>query len=247
MQDYLMRSLFTKLYFLFALGFVFSASGQTDEQSYSEEFNYGINFNTNAGLIGGFFFKWAKANGPKRYHNFGFELVNVKHPKENRFRNDITGNSFLAYKTNYLFVLRPFYGQEFVFFRKAAEEGVHINGILAGGPSIGMLKPYYILYLDRSGNPASAASIPYTPDLNLNQVYGVGNMTDGIDEMKISLGFHAKASLSFEFGQIKSSVFGMETGFLAEQFTRKQSIMAFAENQSFFYSAFFTLYYGRKY
>jgi hypothetical protein len=247
MQDYWMGRLITKLSLIFILGFVFQSFSQSDEQSYSEEFNYGINFNTNAGLIGGFFFKWAKANGPKRYHNFGFEVVNVKHPKENRFRNDQTGNSFLAYKTNYLFVIRPFYGQEFVLFRKAAEEGVHINGILAGGPSIGLLKPYYILYLEPNGNPNTAVSVPYTEDLNLNQVYGVGNLTDGLNEMKITLGVHAKASLSFEFGQIKNSVFGMETGFLVEQFTRTQKIMAFTDNRKFFYSAFFTLYYGRKY
>jgi hypothetical protein len=242
-----MRSLFAKVCFILWLVPFGAALGQSDEQSYTEEFNYGVNFNTNAGFLGGFFFKWAKANGPARYHNFGFEVVNVKHPKENRFRNDETGNSFLAYKTNYLFVLRPFYGQEFVLFRKAAEEGVHINGILSGGPSLGFLKPYYILYLIDRNNPASAVSVPYTEDLNLSNVYGYGNMTDGVDEMKISLGFHARASLSFEFGQVKNSVFGMEAGFLFEQFTRTQKIMAFADNRSFYYSAFFTLYYGRKY
>ena len=220
---------------------------QTDEQAYSEEFTYGINFNTNAGLIGGFNFKWAKANGPKQFHCFGFEIVNVKNPKEYRFRNDQTGNTFLAYKTNYLFSLRPFYGREFILFRKAAEEGVHINATLAGGPSIGMLKPYYVLYIESPSNANSVISLPYSKELNMGQIFGVGNFTDGFDGMKFTAGIHAKASISFEFGQIKNSVVGLETGFMLEKFAKVQEIMVYAPNKSFFASTFLTLYYGRKY
>jgi len=242
-----MRTIILFLFLTFTISSCFEARAQSDELSYSEEFTYGINFNTNAGLIGGFDFKWAKAKGPKQYHCFGFGFVNVKNPKEYRFPNDATGNTFLAYKTNYLFVLRPFYGREFILFRKAAEEGVHINAIFSAGPSIGMLKPYYVLYLENPANPNSALSIPYTEDLNLNQIYGVGNLTDGLNEMKFSIGIHAKAAVAFEFGQIKNSVVGLETGIVAEQFAKEQKIMAFASNRSFYTSAFITLYYGRKY
>jgi hypothetical protein len=242
-----MKRLFSIYLFLVCISIGGNVNAQTDEQAYSEEFTYGVNFNTNAGLIGGLDFKWAKAIGERKYYCFGFGLVNVKHPKEYRFRNDATGNSFLAYKTNYLFVLRPFYGREFVLFRKAAEEGVHINAIFSGGPSLGMLKPYYLLYVESNTNPNSIVSVPYTKDLNLNQIYGVGNLSDGLNEMKFSLGLHAKAALSFEFGQIKNSVVGMETGLIIEKFAKEQQIMAFAENRSLFTSAFITLYYGRKY
>lgn len=238
------------LSFLFVFYFIFSsqkATAQSDELSYSEEFTYGINFNTNAGLIGGFDFKWSFAKGSKQYQSFGLSFVNVKNPKEYRSRNDATGNTFLAYKTNYLFVLRPHYGREFVLFRKAAEEGVHVNAILSAGPSIGMLKPYYILYLQSPSNPNTAVSVPYTEDLNINQIFGVGNLTDGLDQTKISIGVHAKAAIAFEFGQIKNSVVGLETGFVVEQFAKEQKIMAFAGNRSLYTSAFITLYYGRKY
>jgi hypothetical protein len=242
-----MRTILSFLLLFFIASITFEANAQSDELAYSEEFTYGINFNTNAGLIGGFDFKWAKAKGSKQYHCFGFGFVNVKNPKEYRFPNDATGNTFLAYKTNYLFVLRPFYGREFVLFRKAAEEGVHINAIFSGGPSIGMLKPYYVLYLENTANPNTALSIPYSEELNLNQIYGVGNFTDGLNETKISLGLHTKASLAFEFGQIKNSVVGLETGFVLEKFSKEQKIMAFTANKSFYTSAFITLYYGRKY
>lgn len=220
---------------------------QSDEQAYNQEFSYGINFNSNGGLIGGFNFKWAFAQGPGRFQSVGFEIVNVKNPKEYRFRNDASGNSFLAYKTNYLFVLRPFYAKEITLFRKAAEEGVHVNALLGAGPSIGMLKPYHVLYLESMNNPQAAFSVQYTKDLNMNQIYGIGSLTDGIENSKFSLGVHTRASLTFEFGPVKNSVMGLEVGIVLEKFTQEQKIMEFAPNKSFFTSTFFTLYYGRKY
>lgn len=240
----------SKVLFLFSFFSILcnvSTFGQSDEQAYNEEFTYGINFNSNAGLIGGFTFKWAYAKGTSQYQGFGFELVNVKHPKEYRFRNDNSGNTFLAYKTNYLFVFRPFYCRELVLFRKAAEEGVHVNALLAAGPSIGMLKPYHVLYLNTGQSPQSAYSVKYTSDLNMNQIYGIGSLTDGIENSKYSLGVHTRASITFEFGQIKNSVIGLEAGILLEKFTREQKILEYAPNKSFFTSTFFTLYYGKKY
>ena len=242
-----MRLIYFSLFIFLNFFIDIKVVAQNDELAYSEEFTYGVNFNTNGGLIGGLDFKWAKALGSRRYHCFGLGFVNVKNPKENRFRDDATGNTFLAYKTNYLFVLRPFYGREFILFRKASEEGVHINAIFSAGPSLGFLKPYYVLYLENPSNPNTAASLPYTENLNINQIYGVGNLTDGLDQTKISLGIHAKAALSFEFGQIKNSVVGLETGLVAEKFSKEQKILAFAANRSFYTSAFITLYYGRKY
>jgi len=242
----------TLSYFTLIFFFLFceKALGQGDELSYTEEFTYGINFNTNGGLIGGLNLKWAKSIGPKQFQCFGFEFVNVKHPKENRIRVDNTGSSYLLYKTNYLFSLRPFYGREFVLFRKASEEGVHINGIVAAGPSFGLLKPYYVLYQDYTTNPLSnlVESRPYIEGLERSGgIQGVGNFTDGLNEIKVTLGMHAKVGLTFEYGQIKNSVLGLEAGFMVEQFAKDQQIMAYTYNRSFYSSAFFTLYYGRKY
>lgn len=242
-MKYLFHTLFCVFCFL-PVGFILA---QSDELSYNEEFTYGINFNTNGGMIGGFNFKWAKAKGTKQYQSFGLELVNVKHPKEYRFRSQETGNSFLGYKTHYLFVLRPSYGREFVLFRKAAEEGVFVNFIASGGPSIGMRKPYYILYRDFPAQDSPFSSIPYTESANLNQINGVGGFSEGLGQMAYSPGLHLKLALSFEFGQIKNSIAGLEAGFLVEQFNKEQKIMAFSENSSRFTSAFITLYFGRKY
>jgi hypothetical protein len=249
MQEYNMGRVY---FFILIFNLIFFGGqvfGQSDEQSYSEEFAYGINFNTNAGLIGGFNLRWSKAKGEKQFQCFGFEFVHIKNSKEIRNRDQNTGNSFLAYKTNYLFSLRPFYGREFCLFKKASEEGIHINMLFGGGPSIGLLKPYYVLLEEPPfSNPPSPVSVPYTEGLEKKGlISGSGYFTDGFDQIKATLGGHVKASLTFEFGQIKSSVVGLETGVVAEKFSREQKIMAYVPTQSFFTSAFITLYYGRKY
>ena len=220
---------------------------QSDELSYTEEFNYGVNFNTNGGMIGGLNFKWARAKGPRQFQSIGFELVNVKHPKEYRLRSQETGNSFIGYKTHYLFSLRPFYGREFTILRKAAEEGVFVNLIVAGGPSLGIRKPYYILYRESPQQDSPYASIPYTVDANLNQINGVGSFSDGLNNMNYTVGVHGKLGISFEFGQIKSSIAGLEVGILAEKFSQTQNIVGLAPNSSFFTSAYILLYFGKKY
>lgn len=242
-----MKPLFPFLFFISFITFTQNLLAQSDELSYTEEFTYGVNFNTNGGMIGGLNFKWAKAKGPKQFQSFGIELVNIKHPKENRVPSLETGNSFIGFKTHYLFSLRPFYGREFTILRKAAEEGVFVNLIVAGGPSLGIRKPYYVLYRESQQQDSPYSSIPYTKDANLNQINGVGSFSDGINNMEYTLGVHGKLGMSFEFGQIKSSIAGLEVGILAEKFTKTQAILAFAPNKSLFTSAYILLYFGKKY
>jgi len=242
-----MKRLFPLLFFISFLSVKQKLRAQNDELSYTEEFTYGVNFNTNGGMIGGLNFKWAKAKGLKQFQSFGIELVNVKHSKEYRLPSQETGNSFIGYKTHYLFSFRPFYGREITLLRKASEEGVFVNLILAGGPSLGIRKPYYVLYRDLPQQDSPYSSIPYTKDANLNQINGVGSFSDGLNEMSFTLGIHGKLGVSFEFGQIKSSIAGLEIGVMAEKFTKTQAILAFAPNKSFFSSAYILLYFGKKY
>lgn len=242
-----MKRFFQLLLFISILTVPRDLRAQSDELSYTEEFTYAINFNTKGGMIGGLNFKWAKAKGPKQFQSFGIELVNIKHSKEYRLPSQETGNSFIGFKTHYLFSLRPFYGREFTILRKAAEEGVFVNLIVAGGPSLGIRKPYYVLYRESQQQDSPYSSIPYTKGADLNQINGVGSFSDGLNNMTYTLGIHGKLGISFEFGQIKSSIAGLEVGILAEKFTKTQEILAFAPNQSFFSSAYILLYFGKKY
>lgn len=219
-----------------------------DEFDYQTEFDYGINFNTNAGLIGGGYLKYSKQGKKKNvYRCYALEIVKVKHPKEIRYVSRATGNSYIYNKINYLFVVRPQYGREYILFRKAPEQGVHLNAIVAGGLSLGLTKPYYILWSENPNNVNNTVSVPYDPNLYSDQskIQGTGSFTDGFNQIQVKTGAHLKTGLSFEFGRFNNSVIGIEAGVLAEVFPKDIVIMP-SQNKNVFTSAYLTWYYGIK-
>ncbi|MES2389160.1 MAG: hypothetical protein V4543_14250 [Bacteroidota bacterium] len=224
-----------------------SAYAQDEEvPEYHTEYDYGINWNTNGGLIGGGMFKYVQRRTENTYRHFGVEIVNVKHYKELTYPGS-QNSPFIANKLNYLFVVRPQYGREFLLFRKAPEDGVQINAIIAGGPSIGLIKPYFIELYDPNNPTEPNKEVVYDPSKhNLGYIAGAGSPFDGIDMIKTRYGIHAKASLSFEFGSVSGSVIGAELGFLGEAYKHSIPLMYQATNRGVFGSAFLTLYYGSK-
>ncbi len=236
----------------------FAARAQEEESDYLREFNYGLNFNTYAGLIGGGSLKYAiqKPNG--WYDRFFLEVVNIKHHKEARERGNIS--SWITYKTNYLFAVRPSYGKERVLFRKSNEEGVQLNANLGVGPSLGILKPYYVLVSNDPRDPTQAVSMPFDPDdqSQIGKIEGVGRVTDGFDKLRFIPGAHVRGGLSFEFGRLSHSVVGIEVGFVSEVYSQRIELMSVGTNKAgtngdqdfkapqVFNSLYLTLYYGNK-
>ncbi len=210
--------------------------------SYSSEFIWGITKATNSGLIGGLNVKFTRAIGERQFHGFGLEIVNVKDPQEQNVISNSTGNSFILGKQNYLYSIRMMYDREFLLFKKAPQQGVQVNLIFAGGPTLGLEAPYYVEILQ--GN--ITRKVPYTPDLNDAIILGTGNIFQGIGESSVVPGLNAKTAVAFEFGAFKSNVVGLEVGFLAELFTRDIVLVPTTDNTNFFPSAFITLFYGSR-
>lgn len=223
------------------------ASAQdTEDYEYTSEFIWGINKNTNSGLIGGLMIKYGRAVNPRVYQTFGLEIVNVKNPKEQRFPS-ITGNYFIWGKSNYLYSVRTQYGREMILFKKAPQQGIQINASLAGGPTIGVLAPYLIEVSRQNAQGYTSSYEQYNPSKHdFSNILGTGNILQGIGQSKLKIGANLKASLIFEFGSFKNNVTGFETGFLVEAFPEKIILVPMAENNSVFTSAFITLFYGSR-
>ena len=212
---------------------------QNDIDEYSVENSWGINKNTSSGLIGGIVFKHNIRNAKNSFTSYGLELVNVKHPNENKVVAS-TGNSFTLSKVNRFFAIRGQYGREYVLFKKAPQQGVQINLLLATGPSIGLESPYYIEY-------NQANRVPYNPSIHsIEDITGRGFPLQGVSQSNIIIGANIKASLTFEFGSQKSSVSGFEAGFLLDAYTRKIYMISEADNYAIWPTAFITLFYGSR-
>ncbi len=226
----------------------FSFAQTQDSYEYNSEFTWAINKNSSGGLIGGFIFKKARKLNNRLLETFGVEIMNVKHPLEVRKSSRATGNFFIYGKSNYLYALRLQYGRDLILFTKAPQQGVEIKAVLAAGPSIGIVAPYYI---ERSVDNSFFVTVreqydPNNPNHNFNNILGTGNLFQGIGESNIQMGINVKAGLNFELGTIKSQVTGFEVGFLLDTYFNKVILMPTATNYNMFPTVYFSLFYGSR-
>ena len=230
-------------------GLAVPAVAQSEDEPYHNELIYGINLNSNGGLLGGVFIRSAYTINENWLQFGGLEVVEVKHPKEYRVYS-YTGDSFIRGKQNSLFVIRPHYGRELILFRKAAESGVQVNAVGAIGPSIGLLAPYYIRYEYNGANGGipDVRTEQYDPALHpeIDFIEGSAGALTGLGESKINLGLHTKAGISFEYGRYNESITGVEVGVLVEAFPKEMVIIPEAENRQLFTSVYLNIYYGRR-
>jgi len=226
----------------------FALTGHQSRAQYSGNYEYsrenlwGITKATNSGLIGGFVFKHARELKEGHFHGGMVEVVNIKHPQEQRTYSNY-GNTFIWGKQHYLYSIRLSYLRQITFFKKASQQGVQVSGIIAVGPTIGLEAPYY-LEIDKGGFTVNE---PYDPNQHeWNEIVGTGNILQGVGQSNIVPGLNTKAGVAFEFGSFKSNVVGLEVGFQSDFFTREIILIPTTKNSSIFPSAYVTLFYGSR-
>ncbi|MEO9482837.1 MAG: hypothetical protein ABJG47_05300 [Ekhidna sp.] len=229
------------LYILLILPLLGSAQlFEGEEFEYSSEWIWGINKNTNGGLIGGLMVRHSRKKGKDIYQTFGLELSNVKHPSEARYIG-LSGAGFIYGKSNYLYAIRTNYGLEKLMFRKANQQGVQISMAVAGGPTFGLVTPYYVLGADQRYSPFSLITHP-----SPQTIAGPGKLFQGLGDSDFAPGVHAKGSVFFEFGTYRSNVAGVEVGVMVEAFSKEIELVPSQANKSVFSSVFFTLFWGSR-
>lgn len=228
-------------FILFSLE-AFSQREDVGNYEYDIEYLFGINKNTNGGLIGGFVFKAGTRIDDTQFSFWGIELSNVKNPKEARY-NTVLGNSYIFGKSNYLYAIRPHYGREIVLFKKAPNQGVQVSALAAAGPTLGLIAPYYIEY---AVNRVETVTEQYDPEIHQSRfnILGTGRLFEGLGQSEIAFGATLKAALMFEFGVFRSSATGLEVGYMVEGYNKEIPLIPTTENNQIFQSAYFTFFYG---
>ncbi len=245
---------------LLLTGSAWAQNTDSEDDTYRTVTSFGVTTNTNSGILGGFSFRQSKLLdgdllGMPQYRYLSVEVVNVKHPKELQSTNSYAGSRFIDGKENYLFVVRPQYGREVRLFQRSADEGIAVNGILAAGPSLGIIKPYYLQV--SYGNqlrsvPASQVNGQVTQ--TGETVTGSGSFFQGFGQSRVTVGLNLKAALSFELSAFRTNTTGVEIGFLTELFPEKIIIVPNTTpggnraegNRNFFTSGYITLFFGSK-
>ncbi|MCS6823235.1 MAG: hypothetical protein NZ529_02990 [Cytophagaceae bacterium] len=221
-----------------------NAQEETAATDYDKEIIGGINFNTNAGLVGGIMGRYSIRQHSTLFKILSAEIVNVKHPNETRYQNQSTGNIFIAGKQNYFFVTRLQAGIEKVLFRKASEDGVQVDLLMAGGLSFGLLKPYFIQY----NNGSTVTIEAYDPKIHdFNRIEGSAGILTGIEKSKLKPGLNFKTGMSFEFGTFSNGVSGLEAGVGVEIFNETIIILNPLANATSYNKKAFTWLYANIY
>ncbi len=188
--------------------------------------------------------------GNKLTHSIHLELTSLRHPKEVRQRNGAgvggsfsnISRSFVFGKQHQFYGIHAGYGGKFHFSSKAKSQGVAVSISYAAGPSLGILRPYYLNL--RMGEQVVAqtyseenAALFLTPE----GISGASGLNYGWDELSFVTGGFAKFGLNFEWGQSTRLIKAVDVGVMLSIYTKEIPILLISDNQAIFptlYAAF---------
>lgn len=204
-----------------------------------------------------------KAFDQARYWEVTFG--DIRHPREHKdnpdriniFNNRVS-RSYVFGKQNQLYALRVNFGRRKYFSEKARQRGVAVGYVWSVGPSLGLVKPYYVEVDAREpNNPGQTIDIRYTGDnedvfLNQGRIFGGSVWTEGLDELAVRPGVNAKLATHFGFGAYDETAKSLEAGVMAEFFLGDTDIMVESEltpgvrNSPLFLTLFVNLQIGKR-
>ena len=245
-RELFLKSFFVQLFAFLQLFFLVPdfAHAQETDFTYNQMYTYGVNFNSQDGIIGGLSFRYAKTISQRVLHNFSVEITDVKHRQEQRTTSPITGEFYVPGKKNYLYVIRPQYGREWIMLKKGHEKGAQLSLIAAAGPSLGIVAPYMIQYTDNTGTIIRTTQYDPSKNISFGAILGTGSLSESLSAAQFQIGGCIKTSMVLEFGVLKNNFLGMEIGGMLDAYPQKIDMMAFSGNKSVFPSLFVTFFGG---
>jgi hypothetical protein len=186
---------------------------------------------------------------------FQFEFAEKQHPKENKqsstdFSNSgfaIFGRPFVFGKQNIFYQAKLGIGKQIMIGGKSNKNGVAVYGILVGGFSAGLARPYYIEF----NTPSGTKKLKYTEAdraifLSADRIIGGTGLQLGWNEMKFIPGVYGKAGLRFDWARFNQVVSAVEFGFGFDYYT--SSVVQMVDNpaKSFFPTGYIGLVFGNR-
>ncbi len=138
---------------------------------------------------------------------------------------------FVYAKQNQLYVLRAGFGNRIYLTEKARQRGVAMGYSWQLGPTLGLLKPYYLEVETGEGGTAGVVrDIRFTEEnaalfLDRFRIFGASVWSRGFDEMRLVPGIHARASIHFGFGAYEELAKAFEVGLHGDFFLTNAPIM----------------------
>lgn len=243
-----------------------SASAQGNLQIRQANRSKGLVYNTEKAMVfegktNGFAlgYQWGNL---KTYYKTTFYRVDLgflRHPKETRVSPTgvtIPTNSFFYGKENSFWQLRGGWGEKRYFSEKdnQASRGVAVGMSYSLGPTLGLIKPYY---LNLTRNEINSVRLPenyikYSAQtaadfLNKEKINGAAPFFTGLRETTVTPGAHVNMGIHFDWGAYEDFVRSIEAGVAADFFFKKVPILvAKQENRLYFVNLYVHLQIGKR-
>ena len=185
----------------------------------------------------------------KRKRLFEIEMANMRHPKEEKKKNDGQRSYFYG-KLNNLLMVRFGYGYQQTLYRRAERKGLEVRMVYAGGPSLCFSKPVFLVvsYQDTLfGGGVLTKTVAYNPAQdNIVNILGRAPMFYGLQDTKIIPGLYAKLGFSIEYGELRNSIKAVEVGVIVDYFPQSAPLMAYVTPEKFFVTLYLGFHFGKR-
>lgn len=196
----------------------------------------------------GTYFRGERYKGAFVKEFYNIELMNLKHPKEQKSFNPAgsENSSFIYGKIHSVFVLKGMVGREKTLFDKEVIRGVRISRVIGTGINLAILKPYYVKVLNNAESQ-QPIEVPYDPyKYKYEDIMDRGNFTQGFSHASMLPGLTVKAALNFEFSPEDSKIKAFEVGFNLDGFLKPVPIMAHNQATQLYLTAYISFHFGQK-
>lgn len=234
--------------------------------SYHKQTAFGIKLNSDGY---GSFFELGKYKSVKKSLLFQIELTERKHSKEEKQSNvNIPSSPFIFGKINFLYPLKIGVQQQYLLGNKTNRNGISVTGNFGGGISLALLRPYNLevndmdkggrkliryessdssLYSNSGRYTHIADSVLFTNSslLGFMQVSG-GGFSKGWNQLKVTPGIYAKASLRFDYGKYNEQLSALEVGVMAEIYSKAIPQLVYSKANQYFISVYVSILFGKR-
>ncbi len=230
---------------------------------YNKEFSVNFTAQTNGFALGVDFGKLTTYYKTRYYH---FSIGELKHSRETRsdlqatIPSSIVARSYIFGKQNNLYAVRVGLGNKRYLTEKAKEKGVSIGLNYEFGPTLGLLKPYYLeIYVPESTTSQTTRSVRYSEESasqfsDPSRIFGASSRVTGLGELAPTFGAHGKFSVHFDWGAFDEYVKALDAGIMVDVFLQKTPILIdganinneAVENRNLFLNLFVNLQFGKR-
>lgn len=223
---------------------------------YNSETTFNIRLATNRSF--GFGMEWGRLRTYNKTKTLSLGISEMKHSKEQK-QNAApsirrSSRPFVYGKQNSLFVLRSGWGAKRYYSEKAKQKGVAVGISYSIGPTLGLLKPYYLaLNYPETGSLSGRLLLQkYSASndsifLDNSKILGAAPFTKGLSEISILPGATGSIAYHMDWGAFDEVVKALEIGLTIDVFARKAPIFVDnSQNHQLFFNFFLNLQFGKR-